>query len=96
MSVKSPVSEASFEAKYRHSPDPWQFAASPYEQRRYAAILRSLSRARYSRAFEPGCSVGVLTAALAGSGNDTRGAVHNPLRSPRRRFLATRRAPRAG
>jgi SAM-dependent methyltransferase len=65
MSVKNPVSEASFEAKYRHSLDPWQFAASPYEQRRYAATLRSLSRARYSRAFEPGCSVGVLTAALA-------------------------------
>jgi SAM-dependent methyltransferase len=65
MSVKSPVSEASFEDKYRHSPDPWQFAASPYELRRYAATLRSLSRTRYLRAFEPGCSVGVLTAALA-------------------------------
>jgi protein-L-isoaspartate O-methyltransferase len=65
MNVKSAVSEAAFEAKYRHSPDPWQFAASPYEQRRYATLLRSLSQARYSRAFEPACSVGVLTAALA-------------------------------
>jgi trans-aconitate methyltransferase len=65
MSVKSPVSEESFEAKYRHSPDPWQFAASPYEHRRYATTLRALSHARYARAFEPGCSVGVLTAALA-------------------------------
>jgi protein-L-isoaspartate O-methyltransferase len=65
MNVKSAVSEAAFEAKYRHSPDPWQFAASPYEQRRYSTLLRSLTQARYSRAFEPGCSVGVLTAALA-------------------------------
>jgi SAM-dependent methyltransferase len=65
MNMKSAVSEAAFEAKYRHSPDPWQFAASPYEQRRYSTLLRSLTQARYSRAFEPGCSVGVLTAALA-------------------------------
>ncbi len=65
MSGKDPVSQAAFEEKYRRSSDPWQFAASPYEQRRYAATLRSLPRARYSRAFEPGCSVGVLTAALA-------------------------------
>jgi protein-L-isoaspartate O-methyltransferase len=65
MSAKSAVSQAAFEAKYRDSSDPWQFAASPYEQRRYATTLRSLTRAHYSRAFEPGCSVGVLTAALA-------------------------------
>ena len=65
MNMKGALSEAAFEAKYRHSPDPWQFAASPYEQRRYATLLRSLTQARYSHAFEPGCSVGVLTAALA-------------------------------
>jgi SAM-dependent methyltransferase len=65
MTVQSALSEAAFEAKYRHSPDPWQFAASPYERRRYATLLRSLTQARYSRTFEPGCSVGVLTAALA-------------------------------
>jgi protein-L-isoaspartate O-methyltransferase len=62
---KAAVSEAEFEAKYRQSADPWQFAASPYEQRRYATTLRALTKARYARAFEPGCSVGVLTAALA-------------------------------
>jgi SAM-dependent methyltransferase len=65
MNMKSAVSEAAFEAKYRHSPDPWHFAASAYEQRRYATLLRSLTQARYARVFEPGCSVGVLTAALA-------------------------------
>jgi SAM-dependent methyltransferase len=65
MNRKGALAEAAFEAKYRHSPDPWQFAASPYEQRRYATLLRSLTQARYSRAFEPACSVGVLTASLA-------------------------------
>ena len=65
MNMESAVSEAAFEAKYQRSSDPWQFAASLYEQRRYATLLRSLSQARYSRAFEPACSVGVLTAALA-------------------------------
>jgi SAM-dependent methyltransferase len=63
--VKSAVSEAAFEAKYQRSSDPWLFAASPYEQRRYLTTLRALKRPRYSRVFEPGCSVGVLTAALA-------------------------------
>jgi protein-L-isoaspartate O-methyltransferase len=63
--MKNSVSEAAFEAKYRESTDPWQFAVSPYEQQRYAATLRSLTQAHYARAFEPGCSVGVLTAALA-------------------------------
>jgi protein-L-isoaspartate O-methyltransferase len=63
--MRRAVAEADFEAKYRRSRDPWQFAASAYEQHRYATILRSLSRAHYGRAFEPGCSVGVLTAALA-------------------------------
>jgi protein-L-isoaspartate O-methyltransferase len=65
MTVQSALSEAAFEAKYQHSPDPWQFAASPYERHRYATLLRSLTQERYSRTFEPGCSVGVLTAALA-------------------------------
>ena len=65
MNLKAAVSQAAFEAKYRQSADPWQFAASPYEQRRYATTLRALTRARYTHVFEPGCSVGVLTAALA-------------------------------
>jgi protein-L-isoaspartate O-methyltransferase len=63
--MKSAVSQAAFEAKYLRSADPWEFAVSPYEQRRYATTLRSLTRSYYARAFEPGCSVGVLTAALA-------------------------------
>ena len=65
MSVPSRQSRAFFEARYQTSSDPWHFESSPYELNRYRATLHSLSRAHYRRAFEPGCSVGVLTAALA-------------------------------
>src|SRR5688500_13458558 len=46
-------------------PDPWGYESSPYEQRKYAVTLASLPRPRYRRAFEPGCSIGVLSAELA-------------------------------
>jgi SAM-dependent methyltransferase len=65
MSGHSPVSQTAFEAKYRQSGDPWNFAGSRYERDRYESTLRSLMRNRYRRAFEPACSIGVLTAALA-------------------------------
>jgi SAM-dependent methyltransferase len=58
-------SQAFFEARYRASSDPWHFASSTYELNRYQATLQALSRANYRRGYEPGCSVGVLTAALA-------------------------------
>jgi SAM-dependent methyltransferase len=61
----SSVSKAAFEAKYRSARDPWNFTASRYERDRYELTLRSLMHARYQRAFEPACSIGVLTAALA-------------------------------
>ena len=56
-----------FEAKYRAAKDadPWNFASSAYEQQRYDAIIHALSGRRYRRAFEPACSVGVLTTRLA-------------------------------
>ena len=54
-----------FEAKYRENNDPWAFASNDYEQNRYSAILRALDHRRYRRAFEPGCSIGILTARLA-------------------------------
>ncbi|MFJ5112686.1 class I SAM-dependent methyltransferase [Streptomyces sp. NPDC088551] len=56
---------AYFDAMYDASPDPWGLAERWYEQRKYALTLASLPRRRYRRAFEPGCSVGVLTALLA-------------------------------
>ncbi len=61
----NPQSRAFFEARYQAASDPWQFAASSYEQDRYQATLDALTQPTYRRGFEPGCSIGVLTAALA-------------------------------
>ena len=63
--IMDPISAQAFEAKYRTAPDPWNFSSSPYEQGRYKALLLALSRSSYGIAFEPGCSVGELTAQLA-------------------------------
>lgn len=54
-----------FDRMYRADADPWGFATSPYEQARYAATLAWLRAPRYHRAFEPACSIGVLTDRLA-------------------------------
>ncbi|KMO12161.1 class I SAM-dependent DNA methyltransferase [Methylobacterium platani] len=54
-----------FDAAYAADPDPWNFAASPYERDKYAATLAALPRPHYAAALEVGCSIGVLTAALA-------------------------------
>ncbi|GAC1308936.1 MAG: class I SAM-dependent methyltransferase [Vulcanimicrobiaceae bacterium] len=56
---------AYFARVYAHSDDPWNFETSPYEAEKYAATLAALPRARYARALEIGCSIGVLTARLA-------------------------------
>ncbi len=65
MSIDDTSSSEFFEAKYRQKADPWDFASSPYESGRYDAIITALASRRYRRAFEPGCSVGVLTERLA-------------------------------
>ncbi len=65
MSAPERQSQAFFEAQYQASRDPWHFASSPYELHRYRATLDALSHVTYRCAYEPGCSVGVLTAALA-------------------------------
>jgi SAM-dependent methyltransferase len=54
-----------FDDLYRAAPDPWGFTTRWYEERKYALTLAALPRRRYSSAFEPGCSIGVLTAGLA-------------------------------
>jgi SAM-dependent methyltransferase len=54
-----------FETKYQATRDPWNFARSAYEQRRYDLTVAMLPAARYGRAFEPGCSIGELTVRLA-------------------------------
>ena len=66
MNTDDTTSQGFFEAKYRDSADPWSFATSAYERQRYAAIFNAVRHRRYNHAFEPGCSVGVLTEKLAG------------------------------
>jgi SAM-dependent methyltransferase len=62
----NPVSKEFFEEKYRASRDPWNFASSSYELNRYDEIMRLLDIRTFNHAFEPGCSIGVLTERLAG------------------------------
>jgi len=59
------TSAAFFESMYRQDADPWNFEGSSYEQARYSRILKFVGERRYRRAFEPGCSIGVLTRKLA-------------------------------
>jgi SAM-dependent methyltransferase len=61
----SRVDVQTFEEMYRDGGDPWQFATSFYEQRRYDLIAAMLPRLRYRRAFEPGAAIGELTRRLA-------------------------------
>jgi len=60
-----PSSQTFYEKMYAGVADPWAFATSPYEHYRYTRILNALGQRHYQRAFEPGCSIGVLTEQLA-------------------------------
>ena len=53
-----------FNQMYTRSADPWELGSRWYEQRKYAITLALLPRQHYRHAFEPGCSIGVLTALL--------------------------------
>jgi hypothetical protein len=53
-----------FAAMYAAADDPWELSQRWYERRKYAITLAMLPRPRYRHAFEPGCSVGVLTEQL--------------------------------
>ena len=68
--MTAPVTSATlgpgyFDAMYEAAPDPWGFEDRWYEQRKYAISLAQLPDQRYGSAFEPGCSIGVLSAMLA-------------------------------
>lgn len=54
-----------FDELYATSADPWGFTTRWYEARKYALSLSLLPAERYRDAFEPGCSIGVLTELLA-------------------------------
>ena len=55
---------AYFDQMYADSADPWGFTTRWYEQRKYALTLALLPREHYEDAFEPGCSIGVMTEQL--------------------------------
>ncbi len=54
-----------FDGLYALDADPWRLATTEYELRKYATTVAAVP-GRPRRAFEPGCSVGVLTEMLAG------------------------------
>ncbi len=54
-----------FDAIYAASNDPWNFETSPYERRKFEMTVAALPRVHYANAFEPGCSIGVLSELLA-------------------------------
>lgn len=58
------MSDDYFADMYAQSSDPWQLGDRWYEQRKYAITVAMLPMPRYRHAFEPGCSVGVLTRLL--------------------------------
>ncbi|WP_185975991.1 SAM-dependent methyltransferase [Mycolicibacterium sp. 018/SC-01/001] len=53
-----------FDRLYAESDDPWSLGTRWYEDRKYAITMAVLPFRRYRHAFEPGCSVGVLTERL--------------------------------
>jgi 2-polyprenyl-3-methyl-5-hydroxy-6-metoxy-1,4-benzoquinol methylase len=62
---KNSLTEKYFDDVYNASSDPWSFETSTYEKEKYDATIKALPKAMYSNVFEPGCSIGVLTAMLA-------------------------------
>jgi protein-L-isoaspartate O-methyltransferase len=76
-----------FDALYTADPDPWNFAASPYERAKYTLTLNAMRKPRYRLALEVGCSIGVLTRLLASRCDAVLAidAVRTPLVQARRR-----------
>jgi SAM-dependent methyltransferase len=50
---------------YLAKTDPWDNAGSWHNRRKYAVTMAGLPRERYRSAYEPGCSIGMLTRMLA-------------------------------
>ncbi len=59
------LTSAYFDDVYAANADPWNFARSDYEQKKYAATLAALPNPTYKSGFEIGCSIWVLSALLA-------------------------------
>lgn len=68
--MSGPLPPAYFDQLYAADPDPWDFGGRWYESRKRAVTMASLPRRRFRRAFEPGCSVGLLSELLAARCDD--------------------------
>jgi LmbE family N-acetylglucosaminyl deacetylase/SAM-dependent methyltransferase len=55
-----------FDAVHSESPDPWLYTTRWYERRKRSLTLAVLPRESYESGLEIGCSIGTLTAELAG------------------------------
>ncbi|WP_419730436.1 class I SAM-dependent DNA methyltransferase [Lichenicola sp.] len=55
-----------FERLYAGNPDPWGFETSDYERAKYAETLAALEGRHFRSVLELGCSIGVMSQALAG------------------------------
>jgi SAM-dependent methyltransferase len=64
--VKASLDRSYFARVYENDPDPWHFATSDYERKKYDNTLALLGDRRFASGFEIGCSIGVLSARLAG------------------------------
>jgi SAM-dependent methyltransferase len=63
--MTAPRDRGFFDALYTADPDPWRFATSAYEAKKYAASLAAVDDRRYRAGLEIGCSIGVLSAQIA-------------------------------
>lgn len=68
MQASSPASLTPryFDEVYRANADPWDFTTSAYEAAKYRETIATLAGRHYASGLEIGCSIGVLSAQLAG------------------------------
>lgn len=63
--VAGAAQEVIFERLHTSRGDPWGVRSSDYERRKRELTMSVLPATRFARAYEPGCSIGELSAALA-------------------------------
>jgi SAM-dependent methyltransferase len=59
------IDPAGFEAKFRETIDPWDYASSPFEAHKRAVLLRACGSRHFGRGLELACAIGETTRALA-------------------------------
>lgn len=85
---KDTLTEKYFDKVYDANKDPWNFETSDYENKKYAATIKALTKASYKNAFEIGCSIGVLSKMLAEKCTHLLAvdSVEAPLKNARKRL----------